>query len=267
MMRSLWTAASGMKAMQFNVDTISNNLANVSTTAFKKERAEFEDLLYVTMQKASSTGTTQKPVNLQVGHGVVARASVKDFSGGNLQQTDSKLDMAVEGDGFFSIRGADGKTYYTRDGSFKVAMTDNGKMLTNSKGYPVLDRDGNEIYFDGDMANVEIQATGEITSKDPDTGVSVPSGQYIGLYQFNNPEGLEATGGNLYRSNPATGEPLADSESANPSTIRTSFLESSNVQVVEEMVKLITAQRAYELNSKAITTSDEMLQTANNIRR
>lgn len=267
MMRSLWTAASGMKAMQFNVDTISNNLANVSTTAFKKEKAEFEDLLYVSFQKAYSAENAQRPVNLQVGHGVVASASVRDFNPGNLTNTSNKTDMAVEGDAFFAVRGADGNTYYTRDGSFKIAMTENGKMLTNSKGYPVLDRDGLEIYFDGDMANYEFQPSGEITTKDPETGVSLPTGQYIGLFQFQNPQGLEATGGNLYRSNSATGEALADNETENPSTIRNYFLESSNVQVVEEMVKLITAQRAYDLNSKAITTSDEMLQTANNIRR
>ena len=267
MMRALWTAASGMKAMQFNVDTISNNLANVNTTGYKKEKAEFEDILYVSMQKAYSAEGAQRPVNLQVGHCVVARATARDFSSGNLEQTSNKLDMAIEGVGFFAVRGADGNIYYTRDGSFKVAMTEEGKMLTNSKGYPVLDQDGMEIYFDGDMALYEIQPTGEITYKDLDTGINLPTGQYIGLFQFENPMGLEAVGGNMYRSNTASGEPLPDFETENPSTIRNYFLESSNVQVVEEMVKLITAQRAYELNSKAITTSDEMLQTANNIRR
>jgi flagellar basal-body rod protein FlgG len=267
MMRSLWTAASGMKAMQFSVDTISNNLANVSTTAFKKEKAEFEDLLYVSMQKAYSGESDQRPVNLQVGHGVVSRATSRDFSSGNLEQTSNKLDMAIEGDAFFAVRGTDGNTYYTRDGSFKIGMTEDGKMLTNSKGYPVLDRDGVEIYFDDNMENYEIQPSGEITLRDPETDVSLPTGQYIGLFQFENPQGLEAVGGNMYRSNSATGEALTDSETDSPSSIRNYFLESSNVQVVEEMVRLITAQRAYELNSKAITTSDEMLQTANNIRR
>lgn len=267
MMRSLWTAASGMKAMQFNVDTISNNLANVNTTAYKKEKAEFEDLLYVSMQKAYSAENAQRPVNLQVGHGVVARATARDFSSGNLEQTNNKLDMAIEGAGFFAVRGVDGGTYYTRDGSFKVSMTDEGKMLANSKGFPVLDQDGMEIYFDGNMDNYEIQPSGEITVKDPETGVTLPTGQFIGLFQFENAAGLEAIGGNLYSSNSATGEPLLDFETDKPSIIRNYFLESSNVQIVEEMVKLITAQRAYELNSKAITTSDEMLQTANNIRR
>lgn len=266
-MRSLWTAASGMKAMQFSVDTISNNLANVSTTAFKKSKPEFEDLLYVTMQKAYAGGEDSKPVNLQVGHGVVARASVRDFSWGNLEQTGNKLDMAIQGDGFFAVRGPDGSVMYTRDGSFKISMTDVGKMLATSDGYPVLDRDGNEIYFDTDLENVQIQSSGEITYRDPDSGLNLPTGQFIGLFQFENVQGLEATGGNMYISNSASGEALMDWETTRPSIIRTEFLESSNVQVVDEMVKLITAQRAYELNSKAITTSDEMLQTANNLRR
>lgn len=267
MMRSLWTAASGMKAMQFSVDTISNNLANVSTIAFKKVKPEFEDLLYVTMQKAYSGNGNTKPVNLQVGHGVVARASVRDFGWGNMEQTGNQLDMAIQGDGFFSVLGPSGNPLYTRDGTFKVSMTDNGKMLATSDGYPVLDRDGNNIYFDTDLQNVQIQPTGEITYKDPTTGISLPSGQYIGLFQFDNVQGLEAIGGNMYKSNSASGTALPDADTSNPSTIRTGFLESSNVQVVDEMVKLITAQRAYDLNSKAITTSDEMLQTANNLRR
>lgn len=267
MMRSLWTAASGMKAMQFNVDTISNNLANVNTTGFKKEKAEFEDLLYVSMQQAYSAENAQRPVNMQVGHGVVARATSRDFSPGNLEQTSNKLDMAIEGAAFFALRGPDGGTYYTRDGSFKASLTEEGMMLANSKGYPVLDQDGLEIYFDGDLANYEIQPSGEITMKDTETDVTMPTGQYIGLFQFQNPAALEAVGGNMYNTNSATGEAIVDFETDKPSLIRNFFLESSNVQVVDEMVKLITAQRAYELNSKAITTSDEMLQTANNIRR
>lgn len=266
MMRALWTASSGMKAMQFSVDTIANNLSNVSTTGFKKERPEFEDLLYVTMEKATSDGTTTKPVNLQVGHGVVARATVRDFTAGNLDQTSNKLDMAIEGDAFFSTLLPDGKIYYTRDGSFKLSPTDQGNMVTTSRGYPVLDRDGNNIYFEQTLDSTDIQTTGEITYRD-DTGLTLPTGQYIGLFKFQNPQGLEANGGNFYSVTSASGEAVADTELGSPSSIRTGYLESSNVAVVEEMVKLITAQRAYELNSKAITTSDEMLQTANGLRR
>lgn len=267
MMRSLWTAAAGMKAMQFSVDTISNNLANVSTTSFKREKPEFEDLLYVTMQKAYSATGDNKPVNMQVGHGVVTRATTRDFKMGNLEQTGNKLDMAIEGDAFFAVRGPDGNPNYTRDGSFKLSITEDGNMLTTSKGYPVLDADGNEIYFDQELDAMNISATGEITYRDPDTGLNLPTGQFIGLFQFQNVQGLEAIGGNMYAQNSASGEAIPDSEREKISTIRTQFLESSNVQVVDEMVKLITAQRAYELNSKAITTSDEMLQTANNLRR
>jgi flagellar basal-body rod protein FlgG len=266
MMRALWTASAGMKAMQFSVDTIANNLANVSTTAYKKEKPEFENLLYVTMEKAYSDGEAGKPVNLQVGHGVIARATVRNFTMGNLESTGNKFDQAIEGEGFFSVRLPDGKPYYTRDGSFKLSPTTEGNMLTTSNGYPVLDRDGNNIYFDQPVAMMDIQATGEITYMD-DEGISLPTGQFIGLFKFQNTQGLEAHGGNTFSATSASGTAIADTELGSPSTLRGGYLESSNVQVVEEMVRLITAQRAYELNSKAITTSDEMLQTANQLRR
>ena len=144
MMRALWTASSGMKAMQFNVDTISNNLANVNTNAFKKEKAEFEDLLYVTLERAYMMENQGRPVNLQVGHGVVARSISRDFTGGSLQQTENQLDFAIVGSGFFSIRYSDQNIYYTRDGSFKLSVTDDGNMLT-IRGYPVLIKTVNQF--------------------------------------------------------------------------------------------------------------------------
>jgi len=268
MINAMWTAASGMKAMQFSVDTIANNLANVSTTGYKKERPEFEDLLYVTMQKAIAPGATDsgKPVNLQVGHGVLPRATVRDFAMGNLEQTTNKLDMAVEGDAFFQVRMPDGGVQFTRDGAFKLSVTAEGNMLTTARGYPVLDRDGAAIVFTQQLADMDFQENGEVTYRD-ETGLSLTTGQYIGLFKFQNVQGLEATGGNLYALNSASGEAIADTELGKPSVLRSSYLESSNVAVVEEMVKMITSQRAYELNSKAITTADDMLQTANALRR
>ena len=269
MIRALWTASSGMKAMQFSVDTIANNLSNVATTGYKRERPEFEDLLYVTMQKASGSNvgtTTSRPVNLQVGHGVLVRATVRDFTMGNLEQTDNKLDLAIEGEAFFAMKTPDGTTAYTRDGSFKVSVTADGMQITNSRGYELLDRDGAPIVFTQPLQTISVQDTGEITYKDS-SGVELPTGQYIGLYKLQNTQGLEAIGGNLYVLNSATGLVSPDTETGKLSIIRSGFLESSNVQVVEEMVKMITSQRAYELNSKAITTADEMLQTANNLRR
>ncbi len=268
MIRAMWTAASGMKAMQFSVDTIANNLANVSTTGFKKERPEFEDLLYVTMQKAvaPSATSTGKPVNLQVGHGVLPRATVRDYTMGTMEGTGNKLDMAVEGDGFFSVQMPDGSVAYTRDGAFKLSITEDGNMLTSSRGFPLLDRDGAPIVFTQQLANIDIQETGEVTYRD-ENGLNLPTGQYVGMFKFPNVQGLEARGGNLFLQNSASGAAVADTEIGKPSMLRSGYLENSNVAVVEEMVKMITSQRAYELNSKAITTADDMLQTANGLRR
>lgn len=268
MIRAMWTAASGMKAMQFSVDTVANNLANVSTTGFKKERPEFEDLLYVTMQRAVAPGEadTGRPVNLQVGHGVVARATVRDFTMGNLEQTGNPLDMAVQGDAFFQVQLPDGSVRFTRDGSFKLSVMEDGNMLTTSRGYPVLDRDGIPIIFTQQLADMTFQESGEITYRD-ETGLSLPTGQFIGLVKFQNVQGLEASGGNLFAQSSASGAAILDIEIGRPGIIRSGFLEASNVAVVEEMVKMITSQRAYELNSRAITTADDMLQTANGLRR
>lgn len=266
MMRALYTASSGMKSMQFNVDTISNNLANVNTYAYKKERAEFEDLLYVTMERAYIMENQGRPVNLQVGHGSVVRSVSRDFTAGSLVQTENQLDFAIIGNGFFSVQGPDQNVYYTRDGSFKLSVTDEGNMLATSRGYPVLDQNGEPIYFEYPLDQMIVSENGEISYKDED-GLIIPTGQIIGIFKFNNPQGLEAIGGNLYAANTASGEAVLDEEMGEPSIIRQGYLEASNVQVVEEMVNLITAQRAYELNSKAITTSDEMMSIANNLKR
>jgi len=266
MMRALYTASSGMKAMQFNVDTISNNLANVNTYAYKKERAEFEDLLYVTMERAYILEDQGRPVNLQVGHGTVIRSVARDFTAGSLVQTENKLDFAIIGDGFFSVLHPDQNIYYTRDGSFKLSVTDEGNMLTTARGYPVLDINGEPIYFDFPLEQMVISESGEISYIDED-GLVMPTGQRIGIFKFNNPQGLEAVGGNLYAENTASGFAVPDEELGEPGIIRQGYLEASNVQVVEEMVNLITAQRAYELNSKAITTADEMMSIANNLKR
>ncbi|MDI9482392.1 MAG: flagellar hook-basal body protein [Bacillota bacterium] len=266
MMRALWTAGSGMKAMQFNVDTISNNLANVNTTAYKKERAEFEDLLYVTIERAYMMEEQGRPVNLQVGHGAVARSISRDFTWGSLQQTENQLDFAIVGDGFFSIRYADGNIYYTRDGSFKLSVTEDGNMLTTARGYPVLDENGEPVYFDYPLEQMVVSEQGEVSYRDEE-GFIIPTGQRIGVFKFNNPQGLESIGGNMYSENSASGYAVFDEELGEPSIIRQGYLEASNVQVIEEMVKLIISQRAYELNSKAITSADEMMGIANNLKR
>lgn len=270
MMRALWTAGSGMKAQQFNVDVISNNLANVNTTGYKKERAEFKDLLYETMNRAYVLDNGGEPVNLQVGHGTMVNSTVRNFESGNPEKTGSNLDFAIEGEGFFTVLGPTGEVQYTRDGSFKISVTEDGlKRLTTSDGYPVLDDAEQEIVFDStiDISKLVVSTNGAMSYLD-NQGLSVPMGQTISMVHFPNKYALEATGRNLFSRNSATGEPIQSNEDENAKSIMNQgFLESSNVQVVDEMVKLIVAQRAYEINSKAIQSSDDMLQIANNLKR
>ncbi|MDR1542585.1 MAG: flagellar basal-body rod protein FlgG [Clostridiales bacterium] len=272
MMRSLWTAASGMISQQQNVDTISNNLANVSTFGYKKERMEFKTLLYETMSRADldPANQTGRPVNLQVGHGVKPIATARIFTEGNFERTDNQQDFAIEGNGFFSIDRGDGDIKYTKDGAFKISATEEGAMLATAEGYPVLGVDDQPIII-GD----EVPLKSVTVSEDGILGYMTPQGLFedlgmqIKLVQFSNPQGLEGIGSNLLSATTASGQPLSEAEGDAPtlSRIKQGVLEMSNVQVAEEMVNLIVAQRAYDLNSKAITTSDEMLQTANGLKR
>jgi len=267
MMRALWTAGSGMIAQQLNVDVISNNLANVNTTGYKKERAEFKDLIYETMQRAYMLDGQGKPVNLQVGHGTSVAATFKSFAPGNPEKTDNPLDFAIDGDAFFQVTGPKGDTVYTKDGSFKISISDTGKKLTTSDGYPVLDSNGEEITLDDvDISKLTVTSDGSLGYTDAD-GVTTSLDKKIGMVKFPNMYALESIGDNFFTKTSASGEPVDDSELGTKSTIRQNYLESSNVQVVEEMVKLIIAQRAYEINSKSIQTADTMLEQANNLKR
>jgi flagellar basal-body rod protein FlgG len=270
MMRSLYTAGSGMKAQQFNVDIISNNLANVNTTGYKKERAEFKDCLYETLSRAYVLDQQGKPANLQVGHGAIVSSVSRDFDNGNTDKTDSTLDFAIEGDGFFTVIGPSSEVQYTRDGAFKVSVTADGqRKLTTSDGYDVLDDSGQQINIsnDIDVAKLVVSPKGQMSYVDKQ-GVTNDLGQTIGMVTFPNKFALEAVGRNLFSKNSATGEPIQVSQDENSTCIMTQgCLEGSNVQVVDEMVKLIVAQRAYEVSSKAITSSDEMLGMANNLKR
>lgn len=266
MMRALWTAGSGMMAQQLNVDVISNNLSNVNTTAFKKARVEFKDLLYETMDRAYMLEDRGRPANLQVGLGTMPIATVRSFEKGNFEMTGNTLDFAIDGEGFFMVLGPKDDIVYTRDGSFKVSVTEDGKILTTSDGYPVLDEDGYEIYLDFDISKMTVSPDGEISYTD-ENGEDVSLDQRIGMVQFENRNGLESIGKNLYSITSAAGEVILDDEAATRSILHQRFIESSNVQVVEEMVKLIVAQRAYEINSKAIQTSDDMIGIANNLKR
>lgn len=266
MMRALWSAATGMTAQQLNVDVIANNLANVNTTAFKRDRAEFKDLIYQTLQRENVYGGQGRPVNMQVGVGVRPSAVVKDFSEGNLYQTGNLLDLALDGPGFFAVLGPDDKVYYTRDGSFKLSPDGNTLMLVTADGYPVLDDSNNPIVFDGNVNDITVSPLGVIQVKNPDgTTYEVAT---LGIYNFTNPQGLLSVGNNLYEATEASGQPgTRDDFEGRMGKVMQGFLETSNVQVVKEMVDMIAAQRAYEINSKAIQAADEMLGIANNLRR
>lgn len=263
MIRSMFTAATGMIAQQMNIDAIAHNLANVNTTGFKKSRVNFQDLLYETIKPAGSetqAGTTI-PEGIQVGHGVRPSAIAKVFTSGAAIQTGNSLDMMIEGDGFFQVEMPDGTIAYTRDGSFKINQE--GVIMT-ADGYPLTP--GITIPTDAEL--VSIGSDGTISARVP--GDNTP--QNLGtlqLVRFSNPAGLDARlGRNLLletqASGPANaGEPGLDGVG----TVAQGFLENSNVQVVEEILQMIIAQRAYEANSRVIQTSDDMLQTANNVRR
>lgn len=264
-MRSLWTAATGMKAQQFNIDTISNNLANVNTTSYKVHRAEFKDLFYANMKRTNVTDDGGRPVNLETGHGVMPTATRRDFRNGNFMDTEGTFDFAINGEGFFVIEMPNGDTRYTRDGSFKLSIDGDEATLVTSEGYFVLSEDEDLITFDAGLRDFAVDELGYITALDED-GESEDLGRIM-LVNFLNPEGLQSEGQNLYSRTPGSGDEMELEGEEMRTTILQGYLESSNVQIVDEMVKMITAQRAYEINSKTITTSDEMMQMANNLKR
>jgi len=262
MIRSLWTAATGMEAQQLNIDTISNNLANVNTAGFKRSRADFEDLLYQTVKEAgaASTSNTMEPTGIQIGLGVKTAAVVKNFAQGNFKETGNPLDIAIAGNGFFQITMPDGTTAYTRDGAFKI--DDNGRIVT-SEGYPLSP----EIVIPSDTVSINIGNDGTVSVLEAGQNTPTQIGQ-IQLANFINPAGLKSLGHNLYQESQASGTATTDNPGSNGlGTMEQGVLEMSNVSVVQEMVEMIAGQRAYETNAKAIQTSDEMLQTANNLKR
>ena len=272
MVRSLWTAATGMIAQQTNVDTIANNLANVNTTGYKTEVNEFKSLLYQNVQaKTTKADGSLKPVSAQVGLGVRNASITSIFSEGSLLATESDSAFAIDGRGFFSVQGEDGNTYYTRNGNFQWALgPNNTNMLCTSDGLPVLDSNGKSIALSQDyvVSEITITSDGELCYPDENNNAQT-LGICMGVFQFSNPAGLEKESDGLFSETAASGQPLneATNTSLTKSRLVQGYLEGSNVQVVDEMVNMIVAQRAYELNSKAITASDEMMQQANNLRR
>ncbi len=266
-MRAMWSAATGMKSLQMAIDTVANNLSNVNTTGFKRQRIEFKDLLYEKLDfRDGNDDGLGVPVNLEVGHGVTPSATVRQFEQGSLMPTENQLDVAIEGEGFFEVIDDNGQIYYTRDGSFKFGLTESGNRLVTSEGYLVQGVDG-EINLEGEYNDVSIDQRGIISVKynDSEDGSYTEIGQ-LKLVKVPNPAGMVSHGLNLYKTTAASGA-AAVPEDESAGEVMQGYIETSNVQVVEEMINMITMQRAYEINSKAIQTSDQMLELANNLKR
>ncbi len=262
MIRSIWTAATGMQAQTLNIDVIANNLANVNTAGFKRSRADFQDLLYETLRPAgaSSSEGTQVPVGIQLGHGTRPAAVNKIFLQGDFQKTDNELDLAVEGDGFFQILQLNGEIAYTRAGAFK--LDSEGRIVTSDGFY--LEP---EITVPTDTVALSVGIDGTVSVVQAGATEATEIGT-IELARFINPAGMHTIGRNLYVPTDASGDVVTGTAGEDGfGTIAQGYLEMSNVSVVDEMVNMIVAQRAYEINSKTIQTADDMLQMANNIKR
>lgn len=271
MVRSLYSAASGMIAQQTNVDVISNNLANVNSTGYKSESASFKSLLYQDLQaRTTSANGEEKPVSAQVGLGSRVSAVTSHYTQGSANATDSTTDFMINGDGFFAVQDLDGDTIYTRNGNFLFAIAQEGFQLSTAEGYPVLSSDGSPIVLSSEYNSAKITVDGDGNLCYPDESNNpAPMGIKIALFQFTNPSGLEKIGSSYLKESEASGVPLNEDydDVGTKSKLKQGYLEASNVNVATEMVNLITAQRAYELCSKAITTSDTMMEQANNLKR
>ncbi|MCR4694485.1 MAG: flagellar hook-basal body protein [Pseudobutyrivibrio sp.] len=272
MMRSLWSAASGMKGQQTAVDTIANNLANVNTLAYKSQSTQFKTLLYQTMEATSTNAEGEaKPTSAQVGLGTRVGSLNTSFAQGAAQAVDSLTSLYIDGEGFFAVADGD-EIFYTRAGNFTWAIDDNGaRVLSTNEGYKVLGRNGEPIVLPeaaGSEGFAVNEDNGMVSYRNAD-GTYTETGQYIALYQFTNRVGLAKEGENLYQATLASGDPISEWNTAGVSTssLKQGYIEASNVNVADEMVNLIIAQRAYEMNSKAITTTDTMLEQANNLKR
>jgi flagellar basal-body rod protein FlgG len=254
MIRSLWISKTGLDAQQMQLDTISHNLANVGTNGYKRAHAQFEDLLYQNLRQAGAqeTQTNTLPTGLQLGTGVRPVGTSRNFSQGNLNRTENPLDMAINGNGFFQVTMPDGGTTYTRDGALRV---DAQGQLVTANGYPVSPA----ITLPTNSTSVTVGADGIVTAITPGNATPVQVGQ-LQTASFVNPAGLDPQGQNLFRETAASGTPTVGTPGLNGhGTISQGYVETSNVNVVEELVSMIQTQRAYEINSKAISTSDQML--------
>jgi flagellar basal-body rod protein FlgG len=260
MIRSMMTAATGMDAQQLYMDTISNNLSNVNTTGYKRVKMEFQDLMYQALREPGTLNVegAVSPAGVEVGLGVKPAATQRVFEQGSIIGTENPMDIAIQGEGLFQVSLPDGTTAYTRDGSF--SLSSEGTVVTSS-GFPITP----SITVPSGAGDIKVSPAGVVTVQI--NGEQQEIGQ-IELARFVNPSGLRAVGGNLFTESEATGAPMVQTPGEEGAgTLMQNYTEASNVQAVQEMVNMITAQRAYEIVSKAITVSDEMLSTANNLKR
>lgn len=269
-MRALWTAASGMKAQQLNVDVISNNISNINTVGYKKQRAEFKDMLYSNLERVTiDPGNGPDGSSVQVGHGVRPSAISKLYSNGALYKTDNVLDVALDGRGFLAVDAGD-ETLYTRDGSLKTSVMPNGSQaLTTQDGHYILDIENQPIIIPNNVPShkITIDEQGNVGYIN-ETGNSIDLNQRLQIVQFDNSGGLESVGTNFTRPTAVSGDPIIEVSGVDtPTKVVQGFLEASNVEIADEMVNLIIAQRAYDMNSKAVQTADQMMEIANNLRR
>ena len=262
MIRGLYTAASGMMAQQQNIDVISNNIANVNTYGFKQDRAEFQDLVYQSLNytAGATSDSTNNPTGIDTGLGVRVAGIQKNFLQGNLNATGNTYDMSIQGDGFFQITTPSGDTAYSRNGAFKL---DSEGTIVTGQGYALEP----EITIPSELVDISIAQDGTVTGQDASSGETTTLGQ-ITLVNFINPSGLSPQGDNLYLATDVSGDPIEGIPGEEGiGTLQQGMIEGSNVQLVTEMVNLITAQRGYEANSKAINTTDSMLQTVNALKQ
>ncbi len=271
MVRSLWSGATGMLAQQTQVDTISNNIANVNTTGFKTSQNEFKSLLYQQLQTKTTTANgDQKPIDSQVGLGVRSSSITTIFRQGAFLESANDMAFAIDGKGFFAVQRPDGSIGYTRNGNFNLSLVSNGLALVDSDGNQVLDTNGKPIHFPKEYitSRLTVSSDGEFCYPDEQNNPK-SLGIRLGLWQFNNPAGLEKLSDSLYLESEASGKTINETSANNieKSKIAQGYLEGSNVQLADEMVNLIVAQRAYEANSRVITTTDTMMQQANQLKQ
>ncbi|MDO4753546.1 MAG: flagellar basal-body rod protein FlgG [Bacillota bacterium] len=264
-MKAMWSAASGMKNLQLQIDTTANNLANVRTYGFKTQRMEFKDIMYERISHADKVDEEGRPVPIEIGHGVLAGATMRSFVQGSITQTENDTDLAMNGEHFYKIVDSAGNIRYTKDGAFKLSTDADGLTIVTSEGYYLQGLDGRinlgenvekfTVDFDG---NVRVKRVGTETEELVAT---------ISLNKFVNPAGLESVGRNLYKETPASGAAIEGLQEGDETQIWQGYIENSNVQIVDEMINLITAERAYEINAKAIQTADRLMEIANTLKR